>query len=53
VLVVRVEAADHARQRICDIIARDLDRFSHHDLTVDWQRVDATNPTGPAGGARR
>jgi hypothetical protein len=53
-LVVRVEAADdQALQRICDIIARDLDRFSHHDLTVDWQRVDATNPTRPAGGARR
>jgi hypothetical protein len=35
-LVVRVEADDQALQRMRDIVTRDLDRFSRHDVTVAW-----------------
>ena len=52
VLVVRVEAADdQALQRIRDIVTRDLGRFSRHNLTLDWQRVDAAGRTEPGAGA--
>jgi hypothetical protein len=50
-LVVRVQAADeHALQRISDIVTRNLDRFSRHNLTQDWQRVDAPGRAEPGAG---
>jgi hypothetical protein len=50
-LFVRVQAADEqALQRISDIVTRDLDRFSRHNLTLDWQRVDAPGRAEPGAG---
>jgi hypothetical protein len=40
-LVVRVEADDQALQRMRDIVTRDLDRFSRHDVTVAWPFAEA------------
>lgn len=51
VLVVRVEGADEqALQRIQDILTCDLDRFSRHDLTMNWQRIDAVDAPEPGAG---
>jgi hypothetical protein len=50
-LVVRVQAADEqALQRVSDIVTRNLDRFSRHNLTLDWQRVDAPGRAEPGAG---